>query len=78
MVKNPFFIGVKGAEEGFGMAGDEWLVGGNPSAASTQRKWDRPLIKNCTLRDKPNSHTRRTLTVEYNSVCVCVCVCVCV
>lgn len=45
MVQNPFFIGVKGAQAGLGVAGDEWLVGGNPSAASTQRKWDRPLIK---------------------------------
>ncbi len=72
MDKNPFFIGVKGAEAGFGVASDEWLVGGNPSAASTPRKLDRPLIKNCTLRDRPNSRTRPTLTVDF--VCVCVCV----
>lgn len=56
MVQNPFFIGEKGAKKGFGVAGDEWLVGGNPSAASTQRKWDRPLIKDCTVRDEPDSH----------------------
>ncbi|KAK2822394.1 hypothetical protein Q5P01_022459 [Channa striata] len=62
----PIFHWRKGAKAGFGVAGDEWLVGGNPSAASTQRKWDRPLIKNCTLRDGPDSHTRAKLTVEYN------------
>lgn len=70
MVQNPFFIGVKGAKAGPGVAGDEWLVGGNPSAASTQRKWDRPLIKNCTLRDESNSNTRPKLTVGHNE-CVC-------
>lgn len=73
-VSSPFFIDVKGAQEGLSVAGDEWLVGGNPSAASKQRKWDRPLIENCTLRDKPDAETRAKPTVEYNDAwCLCVC-----
>lgn len=35
MVYSQFFTGIKGAKAGFGVALDEWLVGGNPSAAST-------------------------------------------
>lgn len=32
-----------GVKAGFGVACDECSVGGNPSAASRLRKWDRPL-----------------------------------
>lgn len=75
MLRNPFFIGVKGAKAGFGMAGDEWLVGGNPSAASTQRKWDLPLIKNYSLRDKPDSHKAQPhWIVHWAALCVLMCV----
>lgn len=52
------------------MACDECSVGGNPSAASRLRKWDRPLRMgggvggNWMLRDKSNSHKRRNLTLK--------------
>lgn len=34
------------------MAGDELSVVGNPSAASTPRKWDRPLIEGEREKEK--------------------------
>lgn len=61
-----------GVKAGFGVACDECSVGGNPSAASRLRKWDRPLRmkggggggRNWMLRDKSNSHKRLHLTVK--------------